>query len=69
MDLTGSIGEITAPLSADLFGSADPVGSSFVDTLSAALFIGPNLLLSFIGDLGADLGSTGSLENMGGMLA
>lgn len=61
MDLTGSIGEAFAPLSTELIGSADPVGSSFVDTLSAALYIGPNLLLSFIGDLGADLGSSGSL--------
>lgn len=55
------------PLSAELAGSADPVGSSFVDTLSAALFIGPNLLLNFIGDLGFDLGSTGSLFGEDGM--
>ncbi|MEV8223722.1 hypothetical protein AB0P16_14840 [Dietzia maris] len=67
MDLTTSIGEITGPLSAELTGSADPVGSSFIDTLSAALFIGPNLLLNFIGDLGYDLGSTGSLFGDGGL--
>lgn len=67
MDLTTSIGEITGPLSAELTGSADPVGSSFIDTLSAALVIGPTLLLNFIGDLGYDLGSTGSLFGDGGV--
>jgi hypothetical protein len=67
VDLTGSIAEITGPLSADLTGSADPVGSSVIDTLSAALVIGPTLLLNFIGDLGFDLGSTGSLFGDGGV--
>ena len=69
MDLTGSIAEFTAPLSSDLAGSVGTgVGSSAIDTLTAALFILPNLLLSFIGDFGADLGSTGSLADLGGIL-
>ena len=65
MDLTGSIRNEIGPLSSELFGSAEPLGSSAIDTLSAALVIGPNLLLNFIGDFFGDLGSSGSLTMMG----
>lgn len=62
MDLTGSIAEITQPLSAELLGSAGAgVGSAFVDTLVQTAFLLPNLLLAFVGGLGGDLGSTGSV--------
>jgi hypothetical protein len=61
MDLTGSIAEITTPLSAELSGSVgDGVGSAAIDTILQTAFLLPNLLLAFIGGLGGDLGSSGS---------
>lgn len=65
MDLTGSILKETLPLSAELTSGSDGTGSSAIDTLSAALVIGPNLLLNFIGDFFGDLGSSGSLTMVG----
>ena len=59
MDLTGSIADATAPLSAQ-FGSlaAGPTGSSAIDTALALLYFVPNGLLSLAAMAGADIGST-----------
>lgn len=67
MDLTGSIGEATSGMSSEVMGSVfNATGSSFVDTLLAAPVMGLTLLLSFVADLGADMGSSGgSLDAMG----
>ena len=61
MDLTGSIADITTPLSMDFGGSLPETGSSAIDTLLEAVFILPNLFLSLIGAAGADLGSNGGI--------
>ncbi|MFJ5870974.1 hypothetical protein ACIQD2_07390 [Dietzia maris] len=61
MDLTGSIAEITTPLSMDFGGSLPETGSSAIDTLVGAAFFLPNLILGLIGSFGADLGSTGGI--------
>lgn len=60
MDLTGSIAEVTVPLSSDMFGSVltDPSGSSAIDTILATVFTLPNLVLSVAGLAGGDIGST-----------
>ncbi|MCY1656043.1 hypothetical protein OVA21_02150 [Dietzia sp. SL131] len=59
MDLTGSIFDATAPLSAQATGSAIGLtGSSFIDTVAFALTAAPGYLLSVIAGIGADLGST-----------
>ncbi|MBB1057275.1 hypothetical protein G6020_07660 [Dietzia sp. B19] len=59
MNLTGSIAEATAPLSAE-FGSlvGEPTGSSAIDTLLTAAFILPAFLLNLAAGFGADLGSS-----------
>lgn len=60
MDLTGSIANVTVPLSADMFGSlmTNPTGSSAIDTVLTTLFTLPNMVLSVAAAAGADLGST-----------
>lgn len=60
MDLTGSIADITMPLSADLeLGSlATATGSSAIDTVLGFAIALPSLLLSLVAGIGADLGST-----------
>lgn len=58
MDLTGSIANATAPLSTELSGSVEGVGSSFIDTALLVLFNAPNYLLGILAGIGADLGST-----------
>lgn len=60
MNLTGSIANVTVPLSADLFsGSTGEVtGSSAIDTLINTAIGLPNLLLGIIAAAGADLGSS-----------
>lgn len=59
MDLTGSISEITVPLSAEFGSIADsPTGSSAIDTILATIFSLPNLVLSVAAMAGADVGST-----------
>ncbi|MBB1033696.1 hypothetical protein G6031_04755 [Dietzia sp. CQ4] len=59
MNLTGSIAEATAPLSAE-FGSLmnEPTGSSAIDTLLQTAFILPAFLLNLAAGIGADLGSS-----------
>ncbi|AWH94744.1 hypothetical protein [Dietzia psychralcaliphila] len=58
MNLTGSIADATAPLSAE-FGSlmSEPTGSSAIDTLLQAAFVVPAFLLNLAAGVGADLGS------------
>lgn len=60
MNLTGSIGAITVPLSTDMFGSLlpDPTGSSAIDTVITTVLGLPNLILSVAGLAGGDIGST-----------
>ncbi|MDX2356881.1 hypothetical protein [Dietzia sp. PP-33] len=59
MDLTGSINEATAPLSAELGSLTDsPAGSSAIDTLLQAAYIVPAFLLNLFAGAGADVGST-----------
>ena len=58
MDLTGSIADITVPLSSNVFGSFDGIGSSAVDTVIGFALGLPNMLLSLVASAGADLGST-----------
>lgn len=59
MDLTGSIAEATAPLSAQVLGSAatNPTGSSFLDTLALTVAVIPQFILGVLASFGADLGS------------
>lgn len=59
MDLTGSIADATAPLSAEVFGSAvtGPTGSSFIDALALTVAVLPQFLLGVIASFGEDLGS------------
>ena len=60
MDLTGSIAEVTVPLSTDMLGSlGEGTGSSAVDTLLALPFYLANQALGIIGAFGADLASSG----------
>lgn len=61
MDLTGSIADSTAPLSAEMLGSfagGDITGSSFIDAIAMVLVLAPSFLLQIAADFGADLGST-----------
>lgn len=58
MDFTGSIADLTAPLSAELGSTAGFTGSSFVDTMSTVAVSLPRFLLQVVADIGADLGST-----------
>lgn len=58
MNLTGSIYDITAPLSSNIFGSFDGIGSSAVDTVVGFALGLPNMLLGLVASAGADLGST-----------
>jgi hypothetical protein len=58
MDLTGSIANATAPLSTQLWGSVDGVGSSFIDTAFFIVRNAPGYLLGILAGIGADLGST-----------
>lgn len=60
MDLTGSIYNATAPLSATIGGSlaGGPTGSSAIDTILNTLFEFPALLGSLAAMAGADIGST-----------
>lgn len=60
MDLTGSISEATAPLSAEVVGSlaAGATGSSFVDTVLMVAGYLPTFVLEVVASIGADLGST-----------
>ena len=59
MDLTGSIADATAPLSAQVTGSVVGVsGSSFIDTLALVVASTPAFRLNFVAGIGADLGST-----------
>jgi ABC-type antimicrobial peptide transport system permease subunit len=60
MDLTGSIADITVPLSMDLFSGStgEVIGSSAVDTILNTILGLPNLLLALVAGIGADLGST-----------
>lgn len=59
MDLTGSIADATAPLSAEAFGSVDgATGSSAVDTLLLVVAALPSYLVNIVAGIGADLGST-----------
>ena len=60
MDLTGSIAEVTIPLSMEASDSLGTgTGSSAIDTLIETAFFLPNILLGLIGGMGADLGSSG----------
>lgn len=60
MDLTGSIADATAPLSADIYGSvaANATGSSAIDTIVQTIVELPGLVLSVAAMAGADIGST-----------
>lgn len=58
MNVTGSINDITAPLSSNIFGSFDGIGSSAVDTVIGFVLGLPNTLLGLVASAGADLGST-----------
>lgn len=58
MDLTGSIANATAPLSYEVFGSVDGIGSSAVDTILGFVLALPSTLLGLVAGIGADLGST-----------
>ena len=58
MDLTGSIADITVPLSVETLGSIDGIGSSAVDTVLNFVLTLPNFLLGLVASAGADLGST-----------
>ena len=58
MNVTGSINDITAPLSSNIFGSFDGIGSSAVDTVIGFVLGLPNPLLGLVASAGADLGST-----------
>jgi len=58
MDITGSIADITVPLSSEAFGSFDGIGSSAVDTVVGFALALPNILLGLVASFGADLGST-----------
>lgn len=68
MDLTGSIAEITAPLSLEGALSvaeilpADAAGSSAIQGLAQVIFGLPNYLLNLVGVTGADLGSSGTIR-------
>jgi len=61
MDITGSIADLTAPLSTEFISSLPETGSSAIDTLVGTVFLLPNLVLGLISSFGADLGSTGGL--------
>jgi hypothetical protein len=60
MDLTGSIADVTVPLSVETLGSlaTGPTGSSAIDGILYLATSLPNLVLSIIAGAGADLGST-----------
>lgn len=60
MDLTGSIAEATAPLSAEVLGSlaTGATGSSFIDTALLVVGFLPSFVLDLVAGIGADLGST-----------
>lgn len=59
-DLTGSIANATAPLSAEVFGSlaGAATDSSAIDTVVGSLALLPTELLTFVSSIFGDLGST-----------
>ena len=60
MNLTGSIADVTGPLSSELFSGSmgEVTGSSAIDTFIRTAVTLPNMLLAIIASAGADLGSS-----------
>ena len=58
VDLTGSIADVTIPLSTEVLGSyGGGIGSSAIDALVESVFYLPNIVLNIVGAIGYDLGS------------